>query len=84
MNPWPVQHGGEPDCKTAANREHLAAGLIASAEAKSAAAVTPPVLGSGYAVQVASERIESGAQAARSFSAAANGAGRLLAQSWLI
>ena len=46
------------------NRAHLAAAPIAPAEANSAAAVTPPVLGSGYAVQVTSERSESGAQAA--------------------
>jgi hypothetical protein len=62
-----VQRAGQSapaDSATAANREHLAAGLIASAGAKSAAAVTPPVLGSGYAVQVASERGESEAQAA--------------------
>ena len=37
---------------------------IAPAEANSAAAATPPVLGTGYAVQVTSERSESGAQAA--------------------
>jgi hypothetical protein len=42
----------------------LAAVPIASAEANSTPAVTPPVLGSGYAVQVTSERSESGAQAA--------------------
>ena len=47
-----------------ANRAHLAAVPIASAEANSTPAVTPPVLGSGYAVQVTSERSESGAQAA--------------------
>src|SRR5262249_25472878 len=46
------------------NRAHLAAVPIASAEANSTPAVTPPVLGSGYAVQVTSERSESGAQAA--------------------
>ena len=47
-----------------ANSAHLAAAPIAPAEANSAAAVTPPVLASGYAVQVTSERSESGAQAA--------------------
>src|SRR5262249_23463335 len=45
------------------NRAHLAAVPIASAEANSTAVATPPVLGSGYAVQVTSERSESGAQA---------------------
>jgi cell division protein FtsN len=52
------------DGKAEPNRAHLAAAPIAPAEANSAAAVTPPVLGSGYAVQVTSERSESGAQAA--------------------
>jgi len=42
----------------------LAAVPIAPAEANSTPAVTPPVLGSGYAVQVTSERSESGAEAA--------------------
>jgi hypothetical protein len=46
------------------NRAHLAAAPIAPAVANSAAVITPPVLGSGYAVQVTSERSESGAQAA--------------------
>ena len=55
---------GAADGTAAANRAHLAAAPIAPAEANSAAAVTPPVLGSGYAVQVTSERSESGAQAA--------------------
>ena len=55
---------GAADGAAAANRAHLAAAPIAPAEANSAAAVTPPVLGSGYAVQVTSERSESGAQAA--------------------
>jgi cell division septation protein DedD len=45
------------------NRAHLAAAPIASAEATSTPAVTPPLLGSGYAVQVTSERTESSAQA---------------------
>jgi hypothetical protein len=47
-----------------ANRAHLAAVPLASAEANSTPAVTSPVLGSGYAVQVTPERSESGAQAA--------------------
>ena len=51
------------DGTAAANRAHLAAGPVAPAEANSAAAVTPPVLGSGYAVQITSERSESAAQA---------------------
>jgi hypothetical protein len=46
------------------NSAHLATAPIASAEANSTPAVTPPVLGGGYAVQVTSERSESGAQAA--------------------
>ena len=55
---------GVADGTAAADRAHLAAAPIAPAEANSAAAVTPPVLGIGYAVQVTSERSESGAQAA--------------------
>ena len=54
---------GAADGTAAANRAHLAAGPVAPAEANSAAAVTPPVLGSGYAVQITSERSESAAQA---------------------
>jgi SPOR domain len=46
------------------NSAHFSAVPIASAEATSTPAVTPPLLGSGYAVQVTSERSESGAQAA--------------------
>ena len=57
---WPI---GSADGAAAANRAHLAAAPIAPAEANSAAAVTPPVLGSGYAVQITSERSESAAQA---------------------
>jgi hypothetical protein len=55
---------GAADVAAASSRAHLAATPIAPAEANSAAAVTPPVLGGGYAVQVTSERSESGAQAA--------------------
>ena len=47
----------------AANRAHWAADPIAPADANGTAAVTPPVLGAGYAVQVTSERSESRAQA---------------------
>ena len=59
-----VGQSGAADGAAAANRAHLAAAPIAPAEANSAAAATPPVLASGYAVQVTSERSESGAQAA--------------------
>ena len=55
---------GVADGTAAANRAHLADAPIAPAEANSAVAATPPVLGTGYAVQVTSERSESGAQAA--------------------
>jgi hypothetical protein len=50
------------DSTTEPNRAHLAAAPIASAKANSTPAVTPAVLGGGYAVQVISERSESGAQ----------------------
>jgi hypothetical protein len=62
-----LQHGGQSGAANGtagANHAHLAAAPIAPAEANSAAAATPPVLGRGYAVQVTSERSESGAQAA--------------------
>ena len=52
------------DVTAASNGAHLAAAPIAPAEANGAAAVTPPILASGYAVQVTSERSEGGAQAA--------------------
>jgi hypothetical protein len=55
---------GEADVTTAASRAHVAAVPIAPAEANSPAAVTPRVIGIGYAVQVTSERSESNAQAA--------------------
>jgi len=61
------QHAGQSgaaDGTAGANRAHLAAASTAPAEANSAAAVIVPALGSGYAVQVTSERSESGAQAA--------------------
>jgi hypothetical protein len=45
------------------NRAHSAAVPIGPANATTPAAVTPSVLGGGYAVQVTSERSESGAQA---------------------
>jgi cell division septation protein DedD len=44
------------------NPEHLAGGLVA-ANTNTTAAITPPALGSGYAVQVTSERSEKRAQA---------------------
>ena len=53
------------DVTAASNSAHLAAAQIPPANANSSsAAVTPSVLGGGYAVQVTSERSESGAQAA--------------------
>ena len=52
------------DVTAALNSAHLAAAPIPPANANSGAAVTPSVLGGGYAVQVTSERSESGAQAA--------------------
>jgi SPOR domain len=55
---------GEAPVPTAASRAHVASVSIAPAEANSPAAVTPRVIGSGYAVQVTSERNESNAQAA--------------------
>ena len=61
------QGAGQPDgahLPTAASRAQVAAVSIAPAEANSPAAVTPRVTGSGYAVQVTSERDESNAQAA--------------------
>jgi SPOR domain len=52
------------DVTAALNSAHLAAAPIPPANANSGAAVTPSVLGGGYAVQVTSERSESSAQAA--------------------
>ena len=53
------------DVTAASNSAHLAAAQIPPANANSSsAAVTPSVLGGVYAVQVTSERSESGAQAA--------------------
>ena len=52
------------DVTAASNSAHLAAAPIPPANANSSAAVTPSVLGGGYAVQVTSERSESSAQAA--------------------
>ena len=54
---------GAADVTAPANRARVAAAL-APAAVNSTAAVTPPVIGSGYAVQVTSERSESNAQAA--------------------
>ena len=53
---------GAADGTAEANRAHSAAAPIAPAEANSTPAVTPPALGSGYAVQVTSERSEIRAQ----------------------
>jgi hypothetical protein len=55
---------GAADVTAAANRARGAAVPIAAAEANSPAAVTSRVIGSGYAIQVTSERSESNAQAA--------------------
>ena len=52
------------DVTAASNIAHLAAAPIPPSNANSSAAVTPSVLGGGYAVQVTSERSESSAQAA--------------------
>jgi hypothetical protein len=52
------------DVTAASNHEHLAAVPVAHANVDSGAAVDPPVVSSGYAVQVTSERSESRAQAA--------------------
>ena len=59
----PGQSDGADDT-AASNHEHLAAVPVAHANADSTAAVTAPVVASGYAVQVTSERSESRAQAA--------------------
>jgi hypothetical protein len=59
----PDQSGGVEDT-TASNREHLAAVPVAHADPDTRAAMTAPVVASGYAVQVTSERSESRAQAA--------------------
>jgi len=55
---------GAADVTAASDRTHLAAAPLALANASSTASVIPPVLGSGYAVQVTSERSERIAQAA--------------------
>jgi hypothetical protein len=52
------------DVTAASNHEHLAAFPVAHANVDSGAAVGAPVVASGYAVQVTSERSESRAQAA--------------------
>ena len=61
QSPGPSNAG---DVTAALNSAHLAAAPIPPANANSGAAVTPSVLGGGYAVQVTSERSESSAQAA--------------------
>jgi hypothetical protein len=58
----PSQSGGADDT-VASSREHLAAVPVAHANSDTAA-VTAPVVASGYAVQVTSERSESRAEAA--------------------
>jgi hypothetical protein len=52
------------DITAASNRAHWAAGRVALANPNNTAEVTPPALGSGYAVQVTSERSESRAHSA--------------------
>jgi SPOR domain len=59
VTPQRADQSAAADGTAEPKRAHLAAVPSASAEAK-----TPPVLGSGFAVQVTSERSESGAQAA--------------------
>ncbi len=59
-----VDQPREAHVPTAASGASVAAVTIAAAEANSPAAVTPRVIGGGYAVQVTSERNESNAQAA--------------------
>ena len=58
-----VRQSGAADITAAASRAHWAAHPMAPADANGTAAVTLPVLGAGYAVQVTSERSESRAQA---------------------
>jgi hypothetical protein len=60
----PPGQSGAADVGAAADRAHLAAAPLALANASGAASVTSPVLGSGYAVQITSERSEARAQAA--------------------
>ena len=60
----PGQSDGADVTAASSNHEHLAAVPVAHANADSTAAVTAPVVASGYAVQVTSERSESRAQAA--------------------
>ena len=65
VTPQRAEQSAAADGTAEPKRARLAAvPIIAPAEANSAAAVTPPVLGSAYAVQVTSERSESMAQAA--------------------
>jgi cell division septation protein DedD len=59
VTPQRADQSAAADGTAEPKRARLAAVPIASAEAN-----TPPVLGSGFAVQVTSERSESGAQAA--------------------
>ena len=57
-----TDQSGIADASAESTRAHMAAAPTAPAEADSTAAVTRPVLGGGYAVQVTSERSESTAQ----------------------
>jgi hypothetical protein len=62
-NPQRPGQSGSADDTAASNREHLTAVPVANANSDTAA-VTAPIVASGYAVQVTSERSESRAQAA--------------------
>ncbi len=59
-----IGRSGARDVTAAPDRAHLVAAPDALANANDAAAATPPAQGSGYAVQVTSERSEGRAQAA--------------------
>ena len=62
-NPQRPGQSGSAEDTAASNREHLTAVPVANANSDTAA-VTAPIVASGYAVQVTSERSESRAQAA--------------------
>jgi SPOR domain len=64
VTPQSVGQPGEAPVPAAATRAHVAAVTIAPVKANGPAAATPRVTGSGFAVQVTSERNESNAQAA--------------------
>jgi hypothetical protein len=64
MAPQRPGQSGSADDAAASNHEHLAAVAVAHANADTSAVVTAPVVASGYAVQVTSERSERRAQTA--------------------